>query len=59
MENKSILSIKTLGENKMDYPIWIEDLKDTLEDLRPGMGDFIEWIEGLRKGMEGEEGIKK
>ena len=33
----------------MDYPLWIEDLKDTLEDPRPGMGDFIERIEGLRE----------
>jgi hypothetical protein len=56
LENKSILSIKVLGESKGDYPAWIEDMKDTLEDLRPGMGDFIEWIEGLGAGVE--ENIK-
>ena len=59
LENKSILSIKILGGNKADDPVWIEDMKDTLEDLRPGIGDFIEWIEGLREGIGGGEEIKE
>ena len=57
LENKAILDIPTLSEDKREYHDWSEEMKNTMDNLRPGMGDLLQWIEGLRDLEEREKEI--
>ena len=57
LEQKSVLDIETLGEGKAQYHTWSKDMKNTLDNIRPGVGDVLHWVEGLKAGQENN--IKK
>ena len=44
LECKSILGLKTLGANNVQFKAWIEDLEQVLCELRPYLSEIFEWI---------------
>ena len=59
LENKAILDIPTLKDDKGEYHDWCEEMKNTLDNLRPGMGELLQWIEGLKDMEDREKEMKE
>ena len=52
LTEKAILDLPSLGEGKGMYHSWSKDLRNTLDNLRPGMAQILSWIEGLKNGND-------
>lgn len=41
----------TLCDDRAVYPEWLEDMRDTIENVRPGCRSLFNWLESIPTGV--------
>ncbi len=52
VEVEANLEIPTLGDDRTGCPNWADEMKNTLDNAGPGMGDVMVWLEKVKQGKE-------